>query len=290
MSLSHPIDPNRPVIIHQPSLSSAVRSPHPGRRASAWLLGLALAVTLLGPGLPAGAQALPDAAPGLPPTSAEPVTADPNPGSEEGLPEAARRTLAPGSSTILEVWARVTFAETGQLEQLQLADEADHPEAFVQEVKRQLAAARIRPPQEAGRPARLQTGVRLRYAIRVGEQAGRLRLLDLAIRPLPLERRAPPLPQEIRRTQGWTGQIKGICTVDPQGQCAEVEIEALPGMPESLRRWVRLTMTQWRFEPQRLNDQAMPGEFEHTFSIRVGQTRPEDFRVPKFDRIEQQRR
>lgn len=191
---------------------------------------------------------------------------------------------------VMEVWARVAFAESGQLQALDLIDEASYPAAFAEQVRRQLQSASIPAPLLEGRPARFQTGVRLRYGITEAQSGGQARLLGLAIRPLPVERSAPPLPQEILRSRGWTGRVKGTCTVDPQGHCGQVDIEALPGMPESLRRWARVTMSQWRFEPQRLNDQAVPGEFDHTFNVGVRNTRPEDFRTPKFDRIEQQRR
>ena len=191
---------------------------------------------------------------------------------------------------VLEVWARATFAETGQLQELELADEASYSAAFVAQVRRQLQSARIPAPIHEGRPARFQTGVRLRYGISAGQAGGQASLLGLAIRPLPLERSAPPLPVEILRSRGWTGRVKGTCTVDEEGRCAQVDIEALPGMPESLRRWARVTMSQWRFEPQRLDDRPVSGEFDHTFIVGVRNARPEDFRAPKFDRIEQQRR
>jgi hypothetical protein len=198
--------------------------------------------------------------------------------------------VAPDSMRVLEVWARVTFAETGQLQELELADEASLPPAFAEQVRRQLQSARIPAPMTEGRPARFQTGVRLRYGISAEQSGGQARLLGLAIRPLPLERSAPPLPLEILRSRGWTGRVKGTCTVDEEGRCAHVDIEALPGIPESLRRWTRVTMSQWRFEPQRLDDRAVAGEFDHTFIVGVRDSRPEDFRTPKFDRIEQQRR
>lgn len=201
---------------------------------------------------------------------------------------------APGQSApavrSMEVWARGVFGPDGRLIEIDLADEAGYPAAFAQQVRRQLEAARIQPPLRDGQPSRFETGIRLRYSVTTQEDGAKVRLLGLAIRPLPLERSVPPLPLEILRSRAWRGSVKGTCTVDEQGRCAQVEIEALPGMPESLRRWARVAMSQWRFEPQRLADQPVAGEFDHQFHVGVGDSRPEDFRVSKFDRIERQRR
>lgn len=209
----------------------------------------------------------------------------PTPAQEPQPPQAP---LLP--ARVLEVWARVTFAETGALHEMELADEASYPAAFAQEVRRQLSGARIRPPVVGEQPARFQTGVRLRYAVAAGESEGQVRLMNLAIRPLPLARSMPRLPADLSRSRDWTGSVKGTCTVDVEGRCAAVAVETPPGMPESLRRWARVAMSEWRFEAQRLNDQPVPGEFEHTFVVGTGSFRPEDFRIPKFDRIESLRR
>lgn len=71
----------------------------------------------------------------------------------------------------LEVWARAQFDESGVLAGLEVADESRYSPTFVQQVKRQLSEARITPPVQEGRNARLHTGIRLIYEVRVVHQS-----------------------------------------------------------------------------------------------------------------------
>lgn len=192
----------------------------------------------------------------------------------------------------LEVWARAQFDESGTLAGLELADESRYSPTFVQQVKRQLSDARITPPVQEGRNARLHTGIRLIYEVRVVQGAGSLTLLSTQASPIPIRRSASALPSVRFRSEGrWSGSLTGVCSVNAAGQCTSVTLKANGVVPEAYRRWVRQTMLGWSFEPQRVNDEVISGEFDHTFNfdVTVTQLSPEYFTIPKFDRIEHSR-
>ena len=80
--------------------------------------------------------------------------------------------------------------------------------------------------------------------------------------------------------------MKASCKVDATGRCDAVHVEALAGVPESARRWAKESMEGYQFEPQRVNGRAVPGEATVNFRLSKRDAFPEDFRVPKFDRLQ----
>jgi hypothetical protein len=180
----------------------------------------------------------------------------------------------------------VRFDPEGRAAQITVGPQEGASEALVQDAQQRLAQARIQPPVVDGQPRSLETGVGLRYVLRPRSDGGaQVRMQEMRVEPLVLKATRFRLPDDVRRSRLWEGEITAICTVGVQGRCTQVEVEALPGIPESLRRWARASLLEWEFKPQQVDGQPIEGRVEHTFRVRTGEGRPEDFRAPKFDRI-----
>jgi hypothetical protein len=52
-------------------------------------------------------------------------------------------------------------------------------------------------------------------------------------------------------------------------------------LPEDARRFAKDSITKWKFAPQTLNGQAIPGEFRMSFDIVPNPRQIEDFRDPR---------
>ena len=61
------------------------------------------------------------------------------------------------------------------------------------------------------------------------------------------------------------------------------------GMPESVRRFARVSLEQWRFEAQQVNGKPIVTEVGVRFNLSAPVGAPEDFRQDKFERIQQRR-
>lgn len=187
------------------------------------------------------------------------------------------------------IWSSVLFDAQGQASSVRVQDEAEQPAELVAQARQRLAQARIQPPVKDGAPVTLETGVGLRFVVRSGPEGASARVQEMAVRPLVIKAVRLKLPDDVRAARGWEGQVTVRCTVDTEGQCKDTEVEALPGVPESMRRWGRLSLEAWRFDPQRIDGQAVEGAYTYTFHVRTIERRSEDFRQDKFDRIQRQR-
>lgn len=185
----------------------------------------------------------------------------------------------------VEVWANVLFGTEGKPLAYSLVDEAKYPAKFIENVKSRIAQTKIPPPQESGKPATLRTGVRLDFLVTPTAEGGQVRISGLSMGPLPVKRYYASYPQDVTKTGGWTGEVEGICTVGIDGRCKTVEVKALPGMPESVRRYAKVSLEGWSFAPQELAGSPVEGEYILRLRLNTLDTAPEDFRQDKFLRI-----
>ncbi len=186
----------------------------------------------------------------------------------------------------LQLQARVVFGTDGRAKSVDVLDADAQPAAFIADVRERLARASIQPPTEAGQPAQLGTGVSLVLDVTPGPQGGQVRIADLVMHPLLLTMRLVAMPDDAFISGETERDVQLQCDVDVQGRCAQANVQTVPGMPESVRRWARLTTEEWRFEPQTLNGQPIPGRYQTRLKVLKGpDTQPENFRLPKFERI-----
>lgn len=212
-----------------------------------------------------------------------------------------------------EVWARVVFGADGRTLSQQVVDEDRLPAAFADLVKQHLAAARVEPRSVDGRAATFSSGVRLQYEITRGSAGhgagdssagsagsttggstggradGSARLAQVQVAPLPLKRYYAAFPRELRGPDNWDGGFTVTCQVSTDGVCSRIDVSTLPGMPPSIHRYAKASLERWTFEPQRVDDQPVTGEFVLKVSMHTIATKPEDFRLDKFDRIQLRR-
>lgn len=215
-----------------------------------------------------------------------------------GLLTATLQAQPPSSPYTVDLWATLLFDESGQARSVSIRDASDYPPALLEAVQSRLAQARIPPVQAldgSGRAATFQSGVRVRLAITPGSghsaegDTGQVRIAGVRVEPMPSQRYAASYPQDIARSAGWQGRVTARCPLGTDGRCGPVQIEALPGMPESVRRWARASLEAWTFEPQRIDGQPVPGEVQVSFALETLDSQPQDFRQPKWDRLMMQR-
>ncbi len=186
----------------------------------------------------------------------------------------------------VEVWARVLFNTEGTAAEYTLIDEARYPAKFAQNVKDRISKARIQPPEEGGKPATFRTGVRLDFLVTPTAGGGaQVRVSGLSMGPHPVKQYYAPFPTDIEKTAGWEGRVEGVCKVGTNGQCIAIEVKAPPGMPESVRRYARLSLQGWTFAPQEVNGKPIEGDFSLRFHLNSRDGAPEDFRQDKWSRI-----
>jgi hypothetical protein len=202
-----------------------------------------------------------------------------------GLPAASQPT-APYNVT---VWAQALFGPDGKATHFQVVDEATYPAPFVEGVKARLSRARMQPVQDQGAPATFKTGVRMDFLVTPGQGGGTVKLEGLAMEPLPIKRYMASFPGDVALTDGWDGRVDAFCLVGVDGTCKTITVTALPGMPESVRRFARVSLEQWRFEAQQVNGKAIETEVGVRFNLSAPVGAPEDFRQDKFERIQQRR-
>lgn len=195
---------------------------------------------------------------------------------------AAERT---GAVRHVEVWSSVLFDTDGKATDYRIVDETNLPPAFADEVKTRLRNARIDPRLVDGKPVTFRTGVRMSFEISPTSGGGSVRMAGLRMAPLPVTIFLASFPADIARTEGWKGSVTARCFVSTQGRCGSSEVTALPGVPESARRFASASMKRWVFEPQLLDGAAIEGEYEITVSLETDVHRVEDFRQDKFERV-----
>lgn len=192
---------------------------------------------------------------------------------------------APTHPYRVTVWAVVVFGTDGRLADMEIAEESTYPKEFVDRIRDRLSAARIQPPQVGGQPATLKSGVRIEFEITPGNDGGSARMLGLEMSPLPTKTYFASYPKDVAQTGGWTGEVQATCTVGTDGRCSAVQVRAVAGIPESVRRFARVSLEQWVFMPQEVNGVPVEGEYTLMMRLNTLDNAPEDFRVPKFLRI-----
>ncbi len=187
------------------------------------------------------------------------------------------------------VLATVLFDVDGRAREFNVLDEETLPPQFLHGIKSRFLNARIPPQRDGTSPATFRTGVRLEMLISPNEAGGTVKIQSLNVEPLPLQRYFASYPDDVGRVGGWEGRVRAICTVGIAGVCTAIQVEALPGMPDSVRRFAISSLEKWVFEPQELNGRAVEGEYIMSVQLNTIDAMPVDFRVPKFDRVLQGR-
>lgn len=182
------------------------------------------------------------------------------------------------------IWALVLFGADGRSVETEIMDEADHPSPFVEQVRARLQAAKINPPQDDRGPATFKTGVRMDFVVTPSASGASVRALGLVMAPLPTKTYYASYPADIARTDGWKGSVTAVCTVGVEGNCIDIDVKALPGMPESVRRYAKASLENWTFRPQEINGKPVQGEYELSVNFETVRSAPENFRRSKFER------
>lgn len=184
------------------------------------------------------------------------------------------------------VWAMVQFGLDGRATDIAIVDADQYPPAFLENVKKRLAAARVPPQEVDGKPAVLKSGVELKFLVTPTESGGgTVKIEGIGIGPMPKKKYLAAYPEELKGSRGWEGEVRGTCKVNVQGRCGAIEITALPGMPESIRKYARASLEHWEFEPQTLNGQPIEGEYDVRIKLETVEGKPEDFREDRFRKI-----
>ncbi|MDN3576967.1 hypothetical protein QWZ03_09330 [Chitinimonas viridis] len=186
----------------------------------------------------------------------------------------------------VEVWANVLYGTDGHPVQYSLVDEDKYPLAFADNVKARVAKTKVPPAEADGMPATLRSGVRLDFLVTPNaDGGGQVKMAGLSMGPIPTKRYAASYPDDIGRTGGWEGAVEAACTVGVDGKCRLIEVKALPGMPESVRRFAKASLEGWSFIPQELAGKPIEGEYVFQVRLHTLDTYPEDFRQDRFLRL-----
>jgi hypothetical protein len=186
----------------------------------------------------------------------------------------------------VSVWSRVLFGADGKPAEYAIVDEDKYPAQFVENVRSRLANASIQPPVVDGHAATLRSGVEMRFTVRpAAEGSGTVRVDGLSVRALPLKTYYASYPKDIKKTGGWEGEVTGVCMIGIDGRCGSIEVVALPGMPESVRRYAKASLEGWQFEPQEIDGKPVESEFRLNLRLHTLDNVPEDFRQDKFQRL-----
>lgn len=190
----------------------------------------------------------------------------------------------------VEVWANVLFDDSGRPVEYSLVEEEKYPAKFAENVKARVAKTKVPPAEDGGKPATLRSGVRLDFLVAPSDDGGaQVRMTGLSMGPIPIKRYYASYPRDIAQTGGWEGAVEGVCTVGIDGKCRVIDIKALPGMPESVRRFARVSLEGWSFVPQEVAGRPIEGEFVLRLKLNTLDTQPEDFRQDFFRRLQRSR-
>ncbi|WP_374354080.1 hypothetical protein [Chitinimonas sp.] len=185
----------------------------------------------------------------------------------------------------VDVWSSVLFDANGNSSDIDIAESANYPAAFLDNVRARLAKAHIQAPVVDGRPATFKTGVLTSFTITPSAKGGSAKLDSLSVLPLPIKTYMASFPDEVGKAGEWHGSLTVRCEVDVSGKCGRIDVEAPAGIPESVRRFAKVSLEGWLFQPQEVNGQAVPGEYRLGMNLGTRDDFPEDFRIPKFNRL-----
>ena len=179
----------------------------------------------------------------------------------------------------LNVWFDVLFDENGQAREITPVDEATQTPGFWKQMTARLQKARIPPRQADGRNATFRTGVRLYLAVDKEKSTVGIRSMEML--PIPTKLYYAAYPDDAASLAGWEGEIRMVCKVGVDGTCVESTVDMPAGMPQSLKRYGRASMAQWRFKPQEVDGKPVEGEFITPLRMRTNDNMPVDFREPR---------
>ena len=200
-------------------------------------------------------------------------------------PLASSANESDGKPYLVSVWSLVLFDTSGQAKEIEIADASHYSAQFLDNVRSRLAKARIPPPQEGGAAATFKSGVRMEFLMTPSAAGGSARVVGPNVAPLPTKTYFASYPKDVAGTEGWEGVVSALCTVGVDGACSAIAVKAVPGMPDSVRRFAKASLEGWVFIPQEVNGKPVVGEYELTLKLRTMDGAPEDFRENKFDRI-----
>lgn len=191
-----------------------------------------------------------------------------------------RGELRPDSDVYHVTVAFDAFFDTdGRVAELRPHEEAEHPAAFWDGLKKKFASLKITPPQDAsGRPATLRTGLYIGLEVSPGTQGGQLRITGMDVQPLVVKRDYAGYPKDIAQAAGWSGAVDAECMVGTDGHCGEVKVKALPGMPPSVLRWASATLALWEFQPPQINGVPFAVPVRQGFTLDTADDAPVEFR------------
>ncbi len=112
-----------------------------------------------------------------------------------------------------------------------------------------------------------------------------VKIICLSMGPLPIQKHYASYPRDVAQSGGWEGEVQALCTVSSEGRCTAIDVTALPGIPESVRRFAKASLEGWTFEPQWVNDKPIVGEYKLSLRLNTLDEKPEDFRRDKFQKI-----
>lgn len=176
----------------------------------------------------------------------------------------------------LHVWFDVLFDENGQVSRITPIDEASQPPAFWQGMTARLQKAKIPPRQVDGKNASFRTGVRL--FLNVDKEKSTVGIRSMEMLPIPTTIAYSSYPKDAGGSAGWEGEIKLTCKVGTDGTCVQGNVDMPAGMPDSLRRFGRTSMDQWRFQPQEVDGKPVEGEYVVQMKLKTLDDQPVDFR------------
>lgn len=178
----------------------------------------------------------------------------------------------------LNVWFDVLFDENGQVKEITPIDEATQTPGFWKQMGERLKKAKIAPHQENGQNVSFRTGVRL--YLNVDKEKSTVGIRSMEMLPIPTKLYYASYPKDAGRA-GWEGELKMTCRVSTEGVCGQSSVDMPAGMPESLRRYGRASMEQWRFKPQEVNGKPVEGEYVVLMRLKTEDNMPVDFREPR---------
>lgn len=190
----------------------------------------------------------------------------------------------------LQLSVLMQFDEQGSAQSVQLLGSQGLPSRFQELLRQRLLAVRIPPQRWNDQPAALRSGALVAVQLPPEGRDGEVLLKDLRLTPVPIERGMHALPKELGLLNEFDFEFEVRCEVDARGHCAQPELLSPQPLPEPVRRWALASARDWRFIPQRLAGQALPGSVALPVRVhsqyRAEDERPLDFRtLDSFSRM-----
>lgn len=167
------------------------------------------------------------------------------------------------------IWADAKYDAAGTLTSLEFPKASEYSPALLGNLRNRIAARPATPRLDGDVPATYETGVRV--ALTITPATGTVAVDDISDMPLVLRM------TQVRFTEDmaggaftWEGPVMASCTVTVKGRCGPVEVvSGNAEVPQDLRQVVKRSLSEWRFEPQKIGGKAVEGKvvvpfrFEH---------------------------